>query len=47
MALITGTPAGTITSQEDIYFEGAPTIFIQQYEAPEWYSPDANGFYWQ
>ena len=46
MALITGTPAGTIVSQEDIYFEGAPTIFIQQYEAPEWFSPDANGFYW-
>jgi hypothetical protein len=46
MALVTGTPVGTLTSQEDIYFEGAPTIYIQQYEAPELYSPDANGFYW-
>jgi len=46
MALITGSAVGTTTSQEDIYFEGAPTIYIQQYEAAEWRSPDANGFYW-
>jgi len=46
MALVTGTPVGTITSQEDLYFEGAPTIYIQQYEAPEWFSPDASNFYW-
>jgi hypothetical protein len=46
MALVTGTPEGTLTSQEDIYFEGAPTIYIQQYEATLAHSPDANGFYW-
>jgi hypothetical protein len=46
MALVTGTPVGTLTSQEDIYLEGAPTIFIQDYSAPEFKSPDANGFYW-
>lgn len=46
MAIITGTPVGSLTAQEDIYLEGAPTIYIQQYEAPEWHSPDANGFYW-
>lgn len=46
MALITGTPPGTLTAQEDIYFEGAPTIYFQQYEAAEWFSPDAQGFYW-
>jgi hypothetical protein len=46
MSLVTGTPVGTLTSQEDIYFEGAPTIYIQQYEAAELYSPDASGFYW-
>ena len=46
MALITGTPPGTLTSQEDIYFEGAPTIYIQDYSAPLWNSPDVNIFYW-
>jgi len=46
MALVTGTPVGNVISQEDIYFEGAPTIYIQQFEAPELHSPDANGFYW-
>src|SRR4030042_1524129 len=46
MSLITGSPPGTTVAQEDVYFEGAPTIFIQQYEAPLWKNPDANGFYW-
>lgn len=46
MSLVTGTPVGNILAQEDIYFEGAPTIYIQQYEAPEWFSPDANGYHW-
>lgn len=46
MSLITGSPAGTTTSQEDLYFEGAPTIYFQDYNAPEWYSPDSEGFYW-
>lgn len=46
MALVTGSAVGTLISQEEIYLEGAPTIYIQQYEAPLWHSPDANGFYW-
>ena len=46
MALITGTPAGSITSQEDIYLEGAPTVFIQDYDADPLKNPDADGFYW-
>ena len=46
MALVTGTPIGTIVAQEDIYLEGAPTIYIQQYEATPLYNPDADGFYW-
>jgi hypothetical protein len=46
MALVTGTPLGTITAQEDIYLEGAPTIYIQQYEASPLFNPDADGFYW-
>jgi len=47
MALVTGTPAGTLETQEDIYLEGAPTVYIQDWRAGEWYAPDADGFYWQ
>lgn len=47
MALVTGSALGTTTAQEDIYFEGAPTIYIQQYEASPYYNPDSDGFYWQ
>lgn len=46
MALVTGTPLGNITTQEDIYLEGAPTIFIQDYNATPLKNPDADGFYW-
>ena len=46
MALITGTPPGTSITQEDLYIEGAPTIYIQDYLAPLWYSPDSDDFYW-
>lgn len=46
MALVTGTPVGTLTTQEDIYFEGAPTIYIQDYNATPLYNPDGDGFYW-
>lgn len=47
MALVTGTPFGSITSQEDIYLEGAPTIYFQDATANPWFNPDASGFYWQ
>lgn len=46
MALVTGTPVGTISTQEDIYFEGAPTFYIQDYNATPFYNPDGDGFYW-
>jgi len=46
MALVTGTPLGTITSQEEIYLEGAPTIYIQNFEASPLNNPDGDGFYW-
>jgi hypothetical protein len=46
MALVTGTPFGTITAQEDIYLEGAPTIYFQDARATPGYNP-LNGFYWQ
>jgi hypothetical protein len=46
MALTTGSPSGTITSQEELYIEGSPYIYIQDYEAGPLYNPDAEGFYW-
>lgn len=46
MALITGTPLGTLEVQEDIYMEGAPHIYFQDYSAPPLFNPDADGFYW-
>ncbi len=46
MALVTGTPLGNLDLQEDIYLEGAPTIYIQDNAANPLYNPDSNGFYW-
>jgi hypothetical protein len=46
MALITGTPLGSLTTQEDLYLEGAPTIYIQDNAASPLFNPDSDGFYW-
>ena len=46
MALITGTPLGNVVSQEDLYIEGAPYIYIQNYLASPLYNPDVGGYYW-
>ena len=46
MSLVTGTPLGNIQSAEDIYLEGAPTIYFQDYAADPLKNPDADGFYW-
>src|SRR3972149_639611 len=46
MSLVTGTPFGTINQQEEIYIDGAPTIFYQKYEAGLFNNPDADGYYW-
>lgn len=47
MALITGNAFGNIQVAEDINLESAPTIWFQDYTAPEMFAPDADGFYWQ
>jgi hypothetical protein len=47
MSLLTGTPAGSITSTEEIYISKAPYIYFQDYSASPWYAPDEDGFYWQ
>lgn len=46
MTLVTGTPLGTITSQEDVYVEGAPNIYFQDASANVLKNPDSDGFYW-
>lgn len=46
MSLVTGTPSGNVLSQEELYIEGAPTIFIQDYHANPLNNPDADGYYW-
>lgn len=46
MALVTGTPLGTINSQEALYIDGAPTIYFQDYSASILNNPDGNGYYW-
>lgn len=46
MALQTGTPLGNVDSQDEVYVEGAPYIYIQQTEANPLNNPDADGYYW-
>ena len=46
MTLVTGSPLGTIVAQDEIYIEGAPWIYYQDYNAPELWGPDSDGFYW-
>lgn len=46
MALITGSPVGSITSQEEIYLSSAPYIYFQDSTATPLKNPDADGFYW-
>jgi hypothetical protein len=43
MTLLTGTPLGTITNQDDLYIEGAPYVYFQDYSAPV--IADGNGYY--
>lgn len=44
--LVTGTPLGNVVSQEELYIEGAPYIFIQDANASPLFNPDADGYYW-
>jgi len=46
MALITGTPKGTIVAQEDMYIEGAPYLYVQDSTANPLSNPDVQGYYW-
>lgn len=44
--LVTGTPLGTITTQEELYVEGSPYIFLQDATANPLNNPDSDGYYW-
>ena len=44
--LVTGTPIGTVTSQEELYLEGAPYLFFQDAIADPLYNPDSDGYYY-
>lgn len=46
MTLTTGTPLGNIDYQDNIYIEGAPDVFFQDYTASELNNPDGNTYYW-
>jgi len=46
VSLVTGTPLGSITSSEDLYLEGAPTIYVQDNSANPLKNPDTDNFYW-
>jgi len=47
MALVTGAAIGNVISQDsEIYIEGAPWIYMQDYEATYLNDPDGDGFYW-
>lgn len=46
MTIATGTPLGNVLSQEEIYLEGSPYLYIQDYRAGALNHPDTNGYYW-
>lgn len=46
MALVTGIPLGTITSNDEITLEGAPNIYFQDALANPLNNPDADDYYW-
>jgi len=43
--LVTGSVAGAV-SQEELYIEGAPYIYFQDYRESPANNPDAAGYYW-
>lgn len=46
MSLVTGSAIGNVVSQEEIYPDGAPNIYYQDYLATPLHNPDADGYYW-
>ena len=46
MALVTGSPIGSTVAQEEVYIDGAPNIYYQDYTADPLNNPDGDGYYW-
>src|SRR5258706_13260757 len=46
MPLITGTPRGTLTAQEDLFLESAPSIWFQSDQANLLNNLDGQAYYW-
>ena len=47
MALVTGAAVGNVVEQDaEIYVEGAPWIYMQDYQANYLNGPDGDGYYW-
>lgn len=44
--LVTGSPVGSISAQEELYIEGAPYLYFQDASATPLFNPDADGYYW-
>ena len=44
--LITGGFPYNITSAEDLFIEGAPYVYYQDYDATPFFNPDDEGYYW-
>lgn len=46
MPLVTGTPEGNVIAQDEIYIEGAPYVYYQDYAADYLLNPDGDGYYY-
>jgi len=44
MALVTGTPEGTLIAMDEVYVEGAPYVYYQDYDGP--LILDTDTYYW-
>ena len=45
-SLVTGSAIGNVLTQEDLFLEGAPYIYLQDDRANPLYNPDVNSYYW-
>jgi len=46
LALVTGTPLGNVDNAEELYIEGAPNLYVQDYNADPLFNPDGDGYYY-
>jgi hypothetical protein len=46
VGLVTGSAVGNVVTQEELYLEGSPFIYFQDYRAAPLNNPDAQNYYW-